>query len=192
MEKKVATHFNNHIEALDAARQLSSTIVSCAELLVESLSAGNKVMVFGNGGSAADAQHFAAEIVGRFLLDRRALPAMALSTDTSILTAVANDFGYDQVFKRQIEAFGNPGDVAIGISTSGNSHNVAIALEEARQIGCKTVGLLGCDGGAISSLVDIDLTVAIGATPHIQEMHITIIHLLCDLVEQELFIENGQ
>jgi D-sedoheptulose 7-phosphate isomerase len=121
------------------------------------------------------------------LRERRALPAIALSTDTSILTAVSNDYGYDEVFKRQVEALASPGDVVIGISTSGHSNNVFHALTRANEIGCRTIGLLGRDGGNIGGIVDLALTVPVRETPHIQEAHLTIVHILCHLVEQELF-----
>ncbi|MCK4508331.1 MAG: D-sedoheptulose 7-phosphate isomerase, partial [Desulfuromonadales bacterium] len=148
---------------------------------------GHKIMTMGNGGSAADAQHFAAEMVGRFLLERKALPAIALTTDTSILTAVGNDYGFDDVFNRQVEALANPGDVLIGISTSGNSLNIKRALESGKNIGVRTVGLLGRDGGEIGPMVDFNLTIPSSETPRIQEAHLVIIHILCDLIEKGLF-----
>jgi D-sedoheptulose 7-phosphate isomerase len=141
----------------------------------------------GNGGSAADAQHFAAEMVGRFLMERKALPAIALTTDTSILTAVGNDYGFDEIFTRQVEALANPGDILIGISTSGNSLNVKRALEAGKHIGVKTIGLLGRNGGEIGPIVDSNLTVPSFETPRIQEAHLIIIHILCDLIEKGLF-----
>ncbi|KIH75773.1 phosphoheptose isomerase [Geoalkalibacter ferrihydriticus] len=191
MEELIKAHFTRHADALEKTRvALTPAIVQCVELIASALRAGNKVLIMGNGGSAADAQHFAAELVGRFLRERRALPAIALTTDTSLLTAVANDFGFDQVFKRQVEALARPGDVVIGLSTSGNSENVASALREARVKGCATLGLLGRDGGCIAPLVDLNLTVPVQATPHIQEAHITIIHLLCDLVERQICQEG--
>ncbi|MDT8440435.1 MAG: D-sedoheptulose 7-phosphate isomerase [Desulfuromonadales bacterium] len=186
--EEIQRHFAAHIEAVQAAaRQLAGTIDRCACLLVDALRDGRKVLVMGNGGSAADAQHLAAELVGRFLLERRALPAIALTTDSSILTAVGNDYGFDQVFRRQVEALAQPGDVVIGISTSGNSPNVLLALQAARAIGCTTVGLLGRDGGKIAPLVDLNLTVAAQQTPHIQEVHGLVVHVLCEQVEKRLF-----
>ncbi|WP_432820898.1 D-sedoheptulose 7-phosphate isomerase [Trichloromonas sp.] len=188
MDIKIADHFAGHALVLDAvAKSLSGLIEVFSKVLTESFEKGNKVLIMGNGGSAADAQHFAAELIGRFLMERRALPAVALSTDTSILTAVGNDYGFDEVFRRQVEALVCPGDVVVGISTSGNSENVYRALEAAREGGCSTVGLLGRDGGRIAPLVDIALTVPSSYTPYIQEAHVTIIHLVCDLVEQGLF-----
>lgn len=166
---------------------LSGDIGRCVDLLCEALGSGKKVLVMGNGGSAADAQHFAAEIVGRFKMERRALPAIALSTDTSILTAIGNDYGFDRIFIRQVEAHAQPGDVVVGISTSGNSRNVFMALEAAKSVGCRTVGLLGRDGGSIAAMCDLPLVVPSDNTPRIQEGHITIIHIVCDLLEKQLF-----
>lgn len=185
---RIHSYIAGHARALDfVGEHLSVEITRTAEAIIAALREGKKVLLMGNGGSAADAQHFAAELVGRFLSERRALPAIALTTDTSILTAVGNDYGFDEVFKRQVEALAQPGDVVIGISTSGRSNNVFHALTSANQIGCKTVGLLGRDGGNIAGIVDIPLTVAVQETPHIQEAHVTIIHIICDLVERELF-----
>jgi len=186
-EDIIGSHLEKHRRALElVAKQLAKPLADAAELIGEALTAGGKLLVMGNGGSAADAQHLAAELVGRFLRERRALPALALTTDSSILTAVANDFGFDQVFKRQVEALARPGDVVVGISTSGRSANVLQGLEAARGLGCATIGLLGGDGGKIAGAVDLALTVAVRETPQIQEMHILLIHLLCDLVEQKL------
>ena len=166
---------------------LVGQIADVAALLIATFAKGNKLIVFGNGGSAADSQHFAAEITGRFKMERRALPAIALTTDTSILTAIGNDYGFDRVFSRQVEGLAVAGDVAVGISTSGNSPNVALALDEARKQGCKTVALLGRDGGSICKLVDYAIIIPSADTPHIQEGHITTIHILCDLLEKGLF-----
>ncbi len=191
MQDKIKRHFEGHQQAIEfVASHLNEKMAECVTMLCQSFHSGGKVLVMGNGGSAADSQHFAAELVGRFLKNRAALPAVALSTDTSILTAVGNDFGFDQVFSRQIEALAGPDDVVIGISTSGNSDNVLQALQCAEKLGCKTVGLLGRDGGEIGKLVDLSLTVVNQHTPFIQEAHLTIIHILCDLVEQEMFPAN--
>jgi D-sedoheptulose 7-phosphate isomerase len=188
----IRDHFARHQQAVErAAAELVEPIDACAQLLAAALGDGGKVLVMGNGGSAADAQHLAAELVGRFLLERRALPAIALTTDTSILTAVGNDYGFEAVFQRQVEALARPGDVVIGISTSGNSPNVLLALQAAKAIGCTTVGLLGRDGGKIALLVDLDLTVPAATTPAIQEVHAIIVHILCHLVEQRLFGNPG-
>jgi D-sedoheptulose 7-phosphate isomerase len=184
----INSYFKRHIEVMETvATRLAPEIESLCSLLAAALREGKKILVMGNGGSAADAQHLAAEFIGRFLLERKALPAIALTTDTSILTAVGNDYGFDEVFKRQVEGLANPGDVVIGISTSGRSGNVRRALEAAREIGCNTVGLLGRDGGDIAGLVDLNLTIPAMETPHIQEAHATIIHLVCDRVEKALF-----
>jgi D-sedoheptulose 7-phosphate isomerase len=188
MKEQIERHFAGHLAAIETvASQLAGTIERCALLLADSLAAGNKVLVMGNGGSAADAQHFAAELVGRFLRERRALPAIALTTDSSILTAVGNDYGFDAVFSRQVEALAAPGDVVVGISTSGRSANVQRALEAARERGCRTVAFLGRDGGTIAPLVEMPLVVPVQHTPFIQEAHATIVHILCDLVESRLF-----
>jgi D-sedoheptulose 7-phosphate isomerase len=168
-------------------QELSPLIAEMVTLLVDTFNRGGKLLVMGNGGSAADAQHFVAEIVGRFKMERRGLPAIALSTDTSILTAIGNDYGFDKVFRRQVEALAVPGDLVVGISTSGNSPNVLQALELAREKGCRTVGLLGKDGGGIRSLCDLALIVPTNDTPRVQEGHITIIHIVCDLLEKNMF-----
>lgn len=169
------------------SRDMPPLIAAMAELLAEAFRNGNKLLVMGNGGSAADAQHLAAEIVGRFKLERPALPAISLATDTSILTALGNDYGFKAVFRRQVEALALPGDPVLGISTSGNSPNVRSALELARERGCPTMGLLGGDGGSIRELCDLALVIPSSDTPAIQEGHITVIHIVCDLVERELF-----
>lgn len=190
MLEKIDRYWTEHVKTMELVRSaLSKDIAVCAQGMVEAFRRGNKVLILGNGGSAADAQHFAAELMGRFLLDRKPLPAIALTTDTSLLTAVGNDFGFDEVFRRQVEALAQPGDYILGLSTSGNSANVQAALVLARELGCHTVGLLGRDGGRIAPLVELNLTVPVKATPHIQEAHIAIIHLLCDLVEQQMFQE---
>ena len=188
MKDEIRSTFDAHARVMaDVERKLSESIAAVIECLADALGKGKKLLVMGNGGSAADAQHFAAEIVGRFKLERRALPAIALSTDTSILTAVGNDYGFDQVFRRQVEAHAETGDVVVGISTSGSSNNVYGALLLARERCCRTVGLLGRDGGTIAGIVDFPLTIPAQDTPRIQEAHITIIHLICDLVEKRLF-----
>ena len=185
---EIVRHLDGHLRVIASVREtLSGPITECANMLTGALGAGGKLLVMGNGGSAADAQHLAAELVGRFLMERRALPAIALTTDTSILTAVGNDYGFDEVFRRQVEALAVPGDVVLGISTSGNSRNVINALATARYKGCSTIGLLGRDGGEIAGMVDLSLTVISPETPRIQEAHQLIIHIICDLVEKQLF-----
>lgn len=161
-------------------------VLQAGRALSRCLNAGGKVLVFGNGGSAADAQHLAGELVGRYLRDRRALPAIALTTDPSIVTAVGNDMGFDVVFRRQVEAHGRKGDVAVGISTSGRSANVVAALEGARTAGLVTVGLTGAGGGELAGLVDHLIDVPSTDTPRIQEVHGLVVHLLCQIVEDEL------
>jgi D-sedoheptulose 7-phosphate isomerase len=164
----------------------ADTILQSVLIITESLRNGGKVVLLGNGGSASDAQHIAAELVGKFLLERQALPAIALTTNTSVLTALGNDYGYETVFRRQIEALVNTGDVVIGLSTSGNSPNVIAALELAKQKGAKTLALTGASGGRLSGLPDLLIAVPSMSTPRIQEAHITIGHIVSELVEREL------
>lgn len=183
---------NAHTKTMEfVAAALPDEIERFCSMIVDTFKAGNKILIMGNGGSAADSQHFAAEMVGRFLMERKALPAIALTTDTSIITAVGNDYGYDDIFKRQVEALANPGDLVFGISTSGNSPNVLRAIAAAKDIGCKTTALLGRDGGQLAGSVDLAIVVREGGTPRIQEAHLTIIHIVCDLVERMLFAEGG-
>lgn len=158
-------------------------VARAAELMIAALRSGRKILLFGNGGSAADAQHIAAELVNRYRRSRPALAAVALTTDASVLTSIANDVAFEEVFSRQIEALGEPGDVAIAISTSGRSPNVVRAVETARRLGLRTIGLLGRDGGLVAPLVDVPLIVPIEETPRIQEVHITLGHILCELIE---------
>lgn len=165
----------------------SETILETARVIIDSLKSGGKLMVCGNGGSAADAQHFAAEFVGRYLREREPLPAIALTTDTSILTAVANDYSYNDIFKKQVEALGAKKDVFVGLSTSGNSENIIRALKVAKDKGMATIGLLGKDGGEIAGQVDYAIVVPSKLSGRVQEGHITIIHIWCDLVESALF-----
>jgi D-sedoheptulose 7-phosphate isomerase len=173
----------------DAATIASITHVS--EILINALQDGGKVFLFGNGGSAADAQHIAAEFVGRFAFDRPALPALALSVNSSCVTAIGNDYGFDVVFSRQIEALGRSGDVAIGISTSGSSPNVIKGLLAARKLGLSTVALTGCTGGKLKDAVDHCICAPSNETPRIQECHILIGHIFAELVEQAIFHEES-
>lgn len=168
------------------AENLADRLAIAARLVAEALRRGNKVMFCGNGGSAADSQHLAAELVGRYRRNRPGLAALALTVDTSALTAIGNDFGFEEVFSRQVEALGQPGDVLVAISTSGRSPNVLRAVDAARALGLKTVGLVGRDGGQLAGLVDLALVVPSEDTARIQECHITLGHILCDLVEGEL------
>lgn len=189
MITEIASQLASHREVITRVeRELSPLIAEMVTLLAETFKRGGKLLVMGNGGSAADAQHFVAEIVGRFKMERRGLPAIALSTDTSILTAIGNDYGFDKVFSRQVEALAVSGDLVVGISTSGNSPNVLLALELARKQGCRTVGLLGKDGGSIKRVCDLALIVPTDDTPRVQEGHITIIHIVCDLLEKAMFL----
>ena len=161
-------------------------IKSIAEIIIDAYRKGGKVVLFGNGGSAADAQHIAAELVGKFLLKRQAFPAIALNTNASIVTAIANDYSYDEVFSRQVEALVIDKDVVIGISTSGNSKNVVDAIALAKKKGAKTIGLTGGDGGELAKIAELTLIVPSDSTPRIQEAHITIGHIICEIVEREL------
>jgi D-sedoheptulose 7-phosphate isomerase len=156
-------------------------------ILVESFRHGGKLLIFGNGGSSSDAAHIAGELVSRFYLNRKGLPAIALGTGMPTLTSIGNDYGYEHIFAREIEAYGRPGDVAIGISTSGNSKNVLLALEKARETGIRTIGFGGGTGGKMKDLVDLAFIVPSPLTPRIQETHITLGHVLCELVEEILF-----
>src|SRR5215831_5088626 len=172
--------------------EVVSTIAQASTCLVECLDKGNKVLLFGNGGSAADAQHIAAEFVGRFAFNRPALPALALSVNTSCVTAIGNDYGFDLVFSRRVEALARPGDVAIGFSTSGNSPNVLYAISTAKKMGLQTVALTGTPGGKLKQAADLDhcLCVPSSETPRIQECHILIGHIVSELVEQELYAKG--
>ncbi len=178
-----------HLESSIAAKRrvldsLLPVIESAGQAIVSAVRSGKKTLFFGNGGSASDAQHLAAEFVGRYETERRALPAIALTTDTSILTAVANDYSFDTIFARQIEALGAAGDVAFGISTSGNSKNVNQAILAAKARGLKTIGLTGRSGGELAKIADIAIVIPVERTAHIQECHIAIGHVLCRLVDE--------
>jgi phosphoheptose isomerase len=172
-----------HHQARDADPQ---PVLAAAAAIVDALARGGKLLVFGNGGSAADAQHVAAELVGRFTRERVALAAVSLTTDTSVLTAVANDYAFERVFARQVEALGRPGDVALGISTSGTSPNVVAALEAARALGMQTIALTGGDGGAVGQAAAIHLNVPSAVTARVQEVHRTLLHVVCDIVEKSV------
>ncbi len=192
-------HVSKLIEASIATKQslLDSTdvvltIAKVSEVLVIAFKQGNKVLLFGNGGSAADAQHIAAELVGRFAFDRPALPALALSVNSSCVTAIGNDYGFDLVFSRQLEALARPGDIAIGISTSGNSPNVLRAMLTARKMGLQTIALTSLAGGSLKGSVDHCICVPSNETPRIQECHILIGHIISELVEREIFHEEGR
>lgn len=181
----IAERFTDHLDVFGKTMEQMDVIQLMAERCKEALKAGNKVLFCGNGGSAADAQHLAAELIGRFQKERRSLASIALTTDTSILTAVANDYGYDEVFARQVEGLGRSGDVLIGISTSGNSANVVKAALKARDTGMHTIAFTGEGGGKLKDICDITFVVPSKVTARIQEMHIMVGHIICELVEEE-------
>lgn len=164
----------------------SKPVQEAVELLLSAVHAGSRILLCGNGGSAADAQHIAAELVSRLRAERKALPALALTTNTSTFSAIANDYDFSKVFVRQVEAFGSPGDVLIGISTSGNSENVVNAIQYAKENGLKTIGLTGSSGGKLSGLADVAVIVPSDSVQRIQEVHITIGHIWCDIIEQSI------
>ncbi len=166
------------------AAEGTAAVVAAVACISGAVAAGRKVLVCGNGGSAAEAQHFAAELTGRFLLDRRGLPGLALTTDTSALTAIANDAGFARVFARQVEALGQPGDVLVAISTSGESPNVLAAVETARTRGMVSIALTGRDGGALGRLADVHVNVPDASTARVQEVQLSVLHVICELVEQ--------
>lgn len=187
MKKAIEDEFLSHLETINIViNTMQEKLQSASALAVETLKNGNKILLCGNGGSAADAQHIAAELTGRYKTERRGLPGIALTTDTSALTAIANDYGYDRVFDRQVESLAKKGDLLIGISTSGNSKNIINALKVAKELGCKTLGLTGRDGGAMNELCDINLVVPSNNTPRIQEMHILFGHTICQIIDNEL------
>lgn len=171
---------------------LLSQINQISSIIIEAYRKKNKVILFGNGGSAADAQHIAGELVNRLHLEREALPAIALTTDSSVLTSIANDYDYSRIFARQVEALAKEGDVVIGISTSGSSSNVIEAVKTAKEKGAKTVGFTGNKGGKLAELVDFVISVPSDVTPRVQESHITIFHIICCLVERELFGDKSR
>ena len=175
------------MQAVLADEKISDTLVTIAELTAQAMHDGHKLLVAGNGGSAADAQHLVAEFVVRLTVDRSALRAIALTTDSSILTAAGNDYGFDQLFSRQIEALGQPGDVFLGISTSGNSKNILNALHQAKKIGVTTIGFSGNDGGQMRSLCDHNIIIPSTVTMNIQESHLALEHIFCMLVERCIF-----
>jgi D-sedoheptulose 7-phosphate isomerase len=183
MKDIIQNEFNEHIKTANLIHNLNHAVATSAQICIDCLNNGGKILIFGNGGSAADAQHIAAELVGRYKVDRKGLPAIALTTDSSVLTSIANDFGFKNVFDRQVEAYANKGDVAIGISTSGRSENVINALKLASKLKCKTIGLSGQDDEILGQICDINLAVSSKDTPRIQEMHILIGHTICHLID---------
>ena len=180
----IIKEFKDHQNVLEGTlKGLVEEIEVAGELIVSTLKASNKILLFGNGGSAGDAQHIAAELTGRYKTERRGLPAIALTTDTSALTAIGNDYGYDRIFDRQVEAIGSDGDLLIGISTSGNSRNVLRALAYGKDNGMNTIGMSGKGGGDMRPLCDINLIIPADDTARIQEMHILIGHILCGIID---------
>jgi D-sedoheptulose 7-phosphate isomerase len=181
-----------HNKILDSSESIKKSIENIPEIIriiesiTKSLKKGNKIILFGNGGSAADAQHIAAELVGRFDYDRKSLPAISLTTDTSVITSIGNDYSFEKIFSRQCESLVNKGDVVVGISTSGNSINVKNGLLVSKRKGAKTVGFLGHKGGHIKNIVDIPLIVNSNSTPRIQEVHRTSAHIICEMVEKNI------
>ncbi len=185
-QNSILNQIQDHIKVADLItdQYFVHQIAEACTLVVNTLKNGNKILIFGNGGSAADAQHIAAEFTGRFVKERRGLPAIALTTDTSALTSIGNDYSFERVFDRQVEALSKPGDLLIGISTSGNSANVINGLKQGNNCGCKLLGLSGNQGGLMNDLCDINLTVKSNVTARVQEMHILIGHILCSAVDE--------
>jgi len=191
MQLTIQNEFKEHIKASKKTIESNCKLIEiAANICIDSLKKGNKILIFGNGGSAADAQHIAAEIVGRYKVERKGLPAIALTTDTSVITSISNDYGYLHVFDRQVEALANEGDVLIGISTGGSSTNVISALKLAKELGCRAIGLSGKDGGKFNALCDVNLIAMTEDTPRIQEMHILIGHTICHLIDQAFNTSN--
>jgi len=187
MMSMIEKEMNSHKKTIEKTiEELQSYIYTACIVASETINNGGKILLFGNGGSAADAQHIAAELSGRYKSERRGLAGIALTTDTSVLTAVGNDYGYERVFDRQVEALARKGDLLIGISTSGNSKNVLRALSLGRNIGCKTIGFSGRDGGAMNDFCDVNIVVPSDDTPRIQEMHIMIGHIICQAIDDAL------
>jgi D-sedoheptulose 7-phosphate isomerase len=186
MTKLVTEELQDHQNIIQKVIvSLTGDIEAACEMIITTLKSGHKVLTAGNGGSAADAQHIAAELSGRFVKERKALPGIALTTDTSAITSIANDYGYEYVFSRQLEALAQPGDLFIGISTSGNSEGILNALKSAKKLNCKTLGLSGRNGGKMNGLCDLNIIVPSEVTARIQEMHILIGHILCKAVDNE-------
>ncbi len=185
MQSTIKEEFSEHLKVSKKTMEsIGKPIEIAAKLCIDSLKNGNKILIFGNGGSAADAQHIAAEIVGRYKTERKGLSAIALTTDTSILTSISNDYGYSDMFKRQVEALANDGDVLIGISTGGTSANVVSALKIAKKLGCQSIGFSGRDGGEFNSVCNVNLKAIAEDTARIQEMHILFGHIICHLIDQ--------
>ena len=185
MKDIIRSEFNLHLQTIEAViGTMEDDLAKASTVVIDALKRGNKILLCGNGGSASDAQHISAELTGRYKTERKALAGIALTTDTSALTAIGNDYGYDRVFDRQVEALAREGDVLIGISTSGNSANVISALKLAKDMKCETIGFSGRDGGSMNEVCDINLVVPSDNTPRIQEMHILFGHTICHLVDE--------
>jgi D-sedoheptulose 7-phosphate isomerase len=184
LENILNQEIQDHIDLANQIKfELPKKIIQVSEIITNAINNKKKVILFGNGGSAADAQHIAAEFTGRFVKERKGLPAIALTTDTSALTAIGNDYGFDVIFSRQVEALANEGDVLIGISTSGNSSNVIKALEKGKNLNCKTISLTGKDGGKMREISNISININHSVTARIQEMHIMVGHLICTVID---------
>jgi len=183
LQLNVQADIDAHRQAVECVAAMEDRLTEAANLVAQTFANGGKVLVCGNGGSASDAQHFAAELTGRYQKDRRGYPAVALTTDTSALTSIGNDYGFEEIFARQIQALSRPGDLLVAISTSGNSANVLRAVEYARENNIRTIGLLGRDGGKLASMVDIALTINVDSTARIQEAHILMLHIICEAFE---------
>lgn len=184
--KDIITEKKEILDRLLSCGYLDGT-ESAGLIIIDALKKGNKILVAGNGGSAADAQHFAGEMVGRFTMEREALPAISLCTDPSVVTSIANDYGYKMLFEREVRGLGRQGDVFVAISTSGNSDNCINAIETAKKMGISVIGLLGKDGGKMKELCDVALVVPSSDTPRIQEVHTLTVHLLCEMIEKNIF-----
>jgi len=184
MKNTIRNELQLHLQTIQTVIEtMDEDIEKASKIVVDTLKNGNKILLCGNGGSAADAQHIAAELTGRYKTERRGLPGIALTTDTSALTAIGNDYGYDRVFDRQVEALAKKGDLLIGISTSGNSQNVINAFKVAKEMGCETIGLSGRDGGKFNDVCDLNVIIPSDNTPRIQEMHILIGHIICQIID---------
>lgn len=192
MQERINNVINEQIDNLSNLKKGNYTddLVSIVNVIIKSIDNGGKILIAGNGGSAADSQHFAAELVGRFMKERKALPAIALTTDSSVLTCMGNDYGFDDIFDRQVEALGKENDIFFGISTSGNSKNIIKAVLKAKEKGLTTIGLLGKDGGKLKDICDYNITMPYKETARIQEHHIMTIHLICEFVENYFYEEK--
>ena len=190
MKKIIEEHFIEHRATLDSVAELGGLIEKVANVLIQCLKNNGTIFWCGNGGSASDSQHLAGELVGRFVGDRRPLKSIALTADSAVMTCIVNDYGYEHIFSRQVEALGSKGDVLIGITTSGNSENVLHAFKVAKKRGIETIGLLGKGGGRASSIVEHSVVVLSNSTARVQEMHILIGHILCDLIEEGLNLKE--